>query len=69
MIEVNIITTYLFHGSYTIDGIRGLIKEGGSSRRSHFEENVGSLGGKVESFYYAFGGDDIYAQLWIYLMM
>lgn len=52
---------YLFHGSYTLEGVRGLIKEGGSSRRSHFNENVRNLGGQVESLYYAFGGEDIYA--------
>ena len=52
---------YLFHGSYTLEGVRGLLKEGGSSRRSHFKQNVGNLGGKVEAFYYGFGGDDIYA--------
>ena len=52
---------YLIHGSYTLDGVRGLLKEGGSSRRSHFTENVGNLGGRVEAFYFAFGGEDIYA--------
>lgn len=52
---------YLIHGSYTLDGRRGLIKEGGSSRRSHFQTNIGNLGGQVETFYYAFGGEDIYA--------
>ena len=52
---------YLFHGSYTLDGVRGLLKVGGSSRKAHFEKNVGNLGGRVEVFYYAFGADDIYA--------
>jgi uncharacterized protein with GYD domain len=52
---------YLFHGAYTLEGVLGLLKEGGSSRRLHFKENVGNLGGEVEAFYYAFGGDDIYA--------
>ena len=52
---------YLIHGSYTLDGVRGLINEGGSSRRSHFNENVRNLGGRVEAFYFAFGGEDIYS--------
>lgn len=52
---------YLAHGSYTVEGIRGLIKVGGSSRRAHFQQNIENLGGKLEVFYYAFGGDDIYA--------
>lgn len=52
---------FLLHGVYTLDGMRGLLKTGGSSRRSHFTENVGNLGGKVEAFYYAFGDEDVYA--------
>jgi uncharacterized protein with GYD domain len=52
---------YLLHGSYTTEGVRGLLKEGGSSRRAHFGENIKNLGGTVEAFYYAFGGDDAFA--------
>jgi uncharacterized protein with GYD domain len=52
---------YLFQGSYNVEGVRGLSKEGGSSRRDHFAQNVANLGGKVESFYFAFGGSDVYA--------
>jgi uncharacterized protein with GYD domain len=52
---------YLFHGSYTLEGVRGLLKEGGSSRQAHFEENIRNLNGKVKALYYAFGGNDIYA--------
>ena len=52
---------YLIHGSYTLEGVRGLIKEGGSSRRSHFNQNIGNLSGKVEAFYFAFGGEDIFS--------
>ena len=52
---------YLSYGSYTLEGVRGLLKEGGSSRSAHFKEVIANLGGKVEAFYFAFGGDDIYA--------
>ena len=52
---------YLVYGAYTLDGVRGLIKEGGSARKKHFHENVANLGGEVEAFYFAFGGDDVYA--------
>jgi uncharacterized protein with GYD domain len=52
---------YLFHGSCTLDGVKGLLREGGSARRSHFKENVGHLGGNVEASHYAFGGDDVYS--------
>ena len=51
---------YLFSGSYTNDGAKGLLKEGGSRRRAMLDEMVGSLGGKVESFYFAFGDADVY---------
>lgn len=52
---------YLSHGSYTLEGVRGLSREGGSSRRDHFAEIIGKLGGKVEAFYFAFGGTDVYS--------
>ena len=52
---------YLFLGSYTVEGVKGLLKEGGSSRRSHFRKIVGHVGGNVEAFHFAFGGDDVYS--------
>lgn len=50
---------YLFQASYTLDGARGLIKEGGSSRRAAIEKMVKDLGGRLEALYYAFGEADI----------
>jgi uncharacterized protein with GYD domain len=51
---------YLIHGNYVGEGIKGLLKEGGTSRRAAIEKLAGSLGGSVESVYYAFGDTDIY---------
>ena len=51
---------YLFHGAYTLDGIRGVMKEGGTSRRDAVSRLIGGLGGTLESFYFAFGSDDFY---------
>ena len=51
---------YLFHGSYTQEGLKGLLKEGGTSRRDTIAKLVNGMGGTVEAFYYAFGGDDVY---------
>ena len=51
---------YLFHGSYTVEGLKGLIKEGGTGRREATENLAKSLGGKVEAYYFAFGGNDFY---------
>lgn len=50
---------YLVHGSYVGEGLKGLLKEGGSSRRDAVEAVIKGMGGKMESFYYAFGGDDV----------
>ncbi len=51
---------YLIEGNYVGDGIKGLLKEGGSSRREAIEKLVASVGGKLESVYYAFGDVDVY---------
>ncbi len=52
---------YMIRGSYTSEGIHGLLREGGSSRRKLFQENVAALGGSVEAYYYALGDNDLYA--------
>jgi uncharacterized protein with GYD domain len=51
---------YLFAGSYSPEGGRGVLKEGGTRRRKAAEQVVSSVGGTLESFYFAFGGDDFY---------
>ena len=51
---------YLITGSYTQAGIKGVLGEGGSSRRAAVEKTAESVGGTVESFYYGFGGDDFF---------
>jgi uncharacterized protein with GYD domain len=52
---------YLIHANYVGDGVKGLLKEGGTSRRAATEKAVKSLGGALEAFYYAFGETDAYA--------
>ncbi len=51
---------YLLHVSYTAEGLKGLIKDGGSKRRAAAEEALKSVGGKVDAFYFAFGKHDAY---------
>jgi len=46
--------------SYTTDGTRGLLKEGGTGRRAAVQKLIEGVGGKVEAFYYAYGEDDAY---------
>ena len=51
---------YLIRATYTAEGARGLIKEGGSSRKSTLEQLIKKIGGNLEAFYFAFGEDDVY---------
>ncbi len=51
---------YLFQGSYTVDGLKGLLRDGGVKRREAVKQLVEGLGGRLETFYYAYGGDDFF---------
>ncbi len=51
---------YLFHGSYSTEGIRGVMKEGGTSRLKVVETLTKSVGGSLESFHFAFGDDSYF---------
>jgi uncharacterized protein with GYD domain len=51
---------YLMEASYTAEGTKGLVREGGSSRRKKVEEMVKEMHGKLEAFYYAFGTSDVF---------
>jgi uncharacterized protein with GYD domain len=51
---------YLIQANYANEGVKGLLKEGGSSRRTAVEKLFASVGGKVEAFYYAFGDTDLF---------
>ena len=51
---------YLLEVNYPLDGVRGVVAKGGSARKSAAQAAAKSLGGKLESFYFAFGGNDVY---------
>ena len=51
---------YLLTGSYTAQGAKGVLAEGGSGRRKATEAVVASVGGTVEAYYFGFGGNDFY---------
>jgi len=51
---------YLLHGSYSVEGIKGVRKEGGTGRVEAVKALAASVGGSVESFYFAFGDADYY---------
>ena len=51
---------FMLKASYNSDGVRGLIKEGGSKRRAVVQKMIEGVGGKLEAFYYAWGADDAF---------
>lgn len=51
---------YLWQVSYSQEGAKGLLSEGGTGRREAIRAMVESVGGHVESCYFAFGGYDLY---------
>ena len=51
---------YLVQASYSREGVEGVQAKGGSSRRDAVADTARSLGGELESFYFAFGDHDAY---------
>ena len=51
---------YLAIASYTTEGLRELAAHGASARIEASKKLVADVGGSVESFYYAFGSDDVF---------
>src|SRR5258706_1880021 len=51
---------FLIEANYNLDGAKGLMQEGGSKRREAARAAVKSVGGKLESFHFAFGGTDAF---------
>src|SRR5215472_10960077 len=49
---------YLIQGSYSQQGLNGMLKEGGSKRREAAEQIINATGGRLEAYYYAFGNND-----------
>ncbi|MGI8658827.1 MAG: GYD domain-containing protein [Candidatus Limnocylindria bacterium] len=51
---------YLYVGTYTAEGAKGVLKDGGSKRRDVASSVISSVGGTLEQMYYGFGSDDFY---------
>jgi uncharacterized protein with GYD domain len=51
---------YLLQVNYIGDGVKGLLKDGGSKRRAVTEKLFKSLGASLDAYYYAFGDTDLY---------
>ncbi len=51
---------YLLEASYKQEGVKGLQNAGGTSRTEAVAKVAESVGGSLESFYFAFGDSDAY---------
>jgi uncharacterized protein with GYD domain len=58
--EVGNMAKYLFEARYNAEGAKGVAREGGTGRRVAIAKMTEGLGGKLETFYYAFGDVDAY---------
>lgn len=52
---------YLLEVNYTLDGVQGVMSKGGSAREATAQAAAESVGGTLDSFYFAFGGTDVFA--------
>lgn len=51
---------YMFRANYTLEGLQGLMREGGTGRKKAIETLAAGLGGHLVSLDFAFGADDVY---------
>lgn len=49
----------LWSGSYTQQGTKGVLSDGGTKRREVVEKMLASVGGRLECLYFSFGSDDV----------
>ena len=52
---------YMLNASYSVEGTKGLIKDGGSARRAAVQKTIEGVGGRLECFYYTLGEPDAFA--------
>jgi uncharacterized protein with GYD domain len=50
---------FLIQGTYTAEGAKGLMKEGGTGRKAAVQKAIEGLGGKLDSIYYTLGAADV----------
>lgn len=54
------VSRYMVVANYSAQGVQGLLAQGGTARRTAVTEMVEQLGGRVETFDFAFGEDDVF---------
>lgn len=52
---------YLYIASYTTEGLKGLLKDGGSKRKEDLSATVKELNGTLDTLHFAFGEKDVYS--------
>ena len=52
---------YLIVGTYTTEGAKGVLKEGGTGRAAASQAALASMGGSLVSFHFALGSDEWYS--------
>ena len=52
---------YMIKASYSHEGIKGVMAKGGSARAEAIKKLASGVGGSVESVYFSFGSDDLFA--------
>jgi uncharacterized protein with GYD domain len=50
---------YLLKAAYNAEGVRGVMKDGGTKRADAARALIESLGGRMETFYYTHGDSDV----------
>jgi uncharacterized protein with GYD domain len=50
---------FLITASYTSEGTKGLLQEGGTGRKAAIQQALQGMGGKLEAMYFAYGDTDV----------
>ncbi|MFC8616759.1 GYD domain-containing protein [Micromonospora purpureochromogenes] len=51
---------FLLKSTYTVEGLKGLVKDGGTKRAEVVRKMIEEAGGRMESLHFAFAEDDTY---------
>jgi uncharacterized protein with GYD domain len=59
----DVMPKYLVQASYNAEGVKGLVADSATTRKAAVTKAIESLGGRLESFHFAFGESDVVAIL------